>query len=130
MPDVTVLMAVYNGERHVRAAIESVLSQTHRNFEFLIVDDGSTDRSAEIVSSCRDSRVRLVTMDRNAGLSTALNEGLRLAQAPLVARQDADDLSEPDRLERQLAVMAGRPDVALVGSQAVVIAEDGTPTGV
>lgn len=129
MPDVTVLMAVYNGERHLRPAIESVLAQTHRNFEFLIVDDGSTDRTAEIVSSHGDSRVRLVTMDRNVGLSTALNEGLRLAGAPLVARQDADDLSEPGRLERQLAVMAARPDVALLGSQAVAIAEDGTRTG-
>jgi glycosyltransferase involved in cell wall biosynthesis len=129
MPDVTVLMAVYNGERHVRHAIESILSQTHRDFEFVIVDDGSTDRTAELVSSYRDSRVRLVTMNRNVGLSTALNEGLRLAQAPLVARQDVDDLSEPERLARQLAAMAARPDLALLGTQGVDIDEDGVPTG-
>jgi glycosyltransferase involved in cell wall biosynthesis len=129
MPDVTVLMAVYNGERHVRPAIDSILSQTHRDFEFLIVDDGSTDRTRELVLSCRDSRIRLVAKDRNVGLSASLNEGLRLAQAPLVARQDADDLSEPNRLSSQLAVMAERPDLALLGSQAVAIAEDGSPMG-
>jgi glycosyltransferase involved in cell wall biosynthesis len=129
MPDVTVLMAVYNGERHVRHAIESVLSQTHRDFEFVIVDDGSNDRTAEFVSSYRDSRVRLVAMNRNVGLSTALNEGLRLAQSPLVARQDVDDLSEPKRLERQLAAMAARPDLALLGAQGIDIDEDGAQTG-
>jgi len=129
MPDVTVLMAVYNGERHVRDAIDSILSQTHRDFEFVIVDDGSTDRTAERVSSYRDSRVRLVSMNRNVGLSTALNEGLRLARAPLVARQDVDDVSEPQRLERQLAAMAARPALALLGTQGVDIDEGGVPIG-
>lgn len=123
------LMAVFNGERHLRQAIDSVLSQTHRDFEFLIVDDGSTDRSREVIASYQDPRVHLVVMDRNVGLSAALNEGLRLAEAPLIARQDADDLSEPNRLARQIAVMAARPELALLGSQAVVVAEDGTPIG-
>jgi glycosyltransferase involved in cell wall biosynthesis len=129
-PPVTVLMPVYNGERHVHHAIDSILSQTHREFEFVIVDDGSTDRTRELVSSYRDSRIRLVAMNRNVGLSAALNEGIRLAQAPLIARQDADDVSEPSRLARQFVVMAERPDLALLGSQAVAIAEDGTPTGI
>jgi glycosyltransferase involved in cell wall biosynthesis len=129
MTAVTVLMAVHNGERHLQPAIDSILSQTWRDFEFLIVDDGSTDHTAGILASYRDSRVRVRTIDRNVGLSAALNEGLRLAQAPLVARQDADDLSEPDRLASQVAVMAERPTLALLGSQAVALAEDGTPTG-
>ena len=122
-------MPVYNGERHVRAAIDSILAQTHRDFEFIIVDDGSTDGTQEVVSSCRDSRIRLVRMDRNNGLSLALNEGLRLSRHALIARQDADDVAEPNRLQRQLAVMSARPDLALLGSQAVAISEDGTPTG-
>jgi glycosyltransferase involved in cell wall biosynthesis len=122
-------MAVYNGERHLREAIDSVIAQTHRDFEFVIVDDGSTDRSNEVIASYRDPRVRLVVMDRNVGLSAALNEGLRLANAPLVARQDADDLSEPDRLARQVAAMTARPELALLGTQGVAIDERGNPTG-
>lgn len=129
MPDVTVLMAVYNGERHIGRAMESVLSQTHQNFQFVIVDDGSTDRTRDVVLSYGDPRVRLVVMDRNVGLSAALNEGLRLTDAPLVARQDADDVSEPTRLERQIAVMTAQPGLALLGSQAVAIGDDGTPIG-
>jgi glycosyltransferase involved in cell wall biosynthesis len=123
-------MAVYNGDRHVGRAIESVLSQTHQNFQFVIVDDGSTDRTREVVLSYRDPRVRLVVMNRNVGLSAALNEGLRQANASLVASQDAEDVSEPSRLERQFAVMTAQPRLALLGSQAVAIAEDGTPIGI
>jgi glycosyltransferase involved in cell wall biosynthesis len=129
-PDVTVLMPVYNGERHLAAAIDSILSQTHRNFEFLIVDDGSTDRSAEIAAACRDDRIRVIRLGRNRGLSAALNEGLAAAGAPRIARQDADDISEPDRLARQLAFMDEHPNVALLGTQGTVIAEDGRVNGV
>ena len=89
-PDVSVLMAVYNGEQHLAAAIDSILSQTHRNFELIVVDDGSTDRSAAIAASHRDDRIRLIRLPQNRGLSAALNEGLRAAVAPLTARQDAD----------------------------------------
>lgn len=122
-------MAVYNGAQHAGQAIESILSQTHRDFEFVIVDDGSTDRTAEVVSSYRDSRIRLVRLSRNTGLSAALNEGLRNARAPLVARQDADDLSEPNRLARQVTTMAASPGVALLGTQGLDIDENGVPTG-
>ena len=123
-------MAVYNGERHVLAAVDSILSQTHRNFELVIVDDGSTDRSAEMIGSRRDERIRLIRLPQNRGLSAALNEGLQAAAAPLVARQDADDLAEPERLARQLAFMAAHPHIALLGAQGTVIAEDGHVTGV
>src|SRR5262245_711789 len=122
-------MPVRNGERHLRDAIDSILRQTHREFEFLIVDDGSTDRSQEIVSSYRESRIRFVTMARQAGLSAALNEGLRLAKAAIIARQDADDVSESDRLSRQLAKMEAHPEIALLGSQAVAVTEAGRQTG-
>jgi glycosyltransferase involved in cell wall biosynthesis len=122
-------MAVFNGERHLHAAIESILAQTFTNFEFLIVDDGSTDRSREIILGYADSRIRLLTLPQNLGLSTALNTGLRAATAELIARQDADDVSEPGRLARQVAVMRARPDLALLGSQALAIDEEGRPVG-
>lgn len=129
-PDVSVLMAVYNGERHLPAAIDSILSQTHRHFELLIVDDGSTDRSAEIAASRRDERIRIIRLVKNRGLSAALNHGLAAAAAPRIARQDADDIAEPERLARQLAFMDAHPNVALLGTQGTVIAEDGHTTGV
>jgi glycosyltransferase involved in cell wall biosynthesis len=129
-PDVSVVMAVYNGERHLAAAIDSILAQTHRNFELIVVDDGSTDRSFEIASSKADARVRIVRLAPNRGLSAALNEGVRAAAAPLTARQDADDLAEPSRLARQIAFMGAHPAVALLGTQAMAIAEDGHATGV
>ncbi|MBY0493530.1 MAG: glycosyltransferase [Cyanobacteria bacterium] len=129
-PDVSVLMAVYNGARHLPAAIDSILSQTHRNFELVIVDDGSTDRSADIAAARNDGRINLIRLPHNRGLSTALNEGLRAAAAPLIARQDADDLAEPERLARQLAFMNTHQDVALLGTQGTVIAEDDHVTGV
>ena len=128
-PDVSVVMAVYNGERHLAAAIDSILAQTHPNFELIVVDDGSTDRSFEIASSKSDARVRIIRLPENRGLSAALNEGVQAASAPLAARQDADDLAEPNRLARQLAYMQSHPEVALLGTLATAIAEDGHITG-
>src|ERR1044071_3222306 len=116
MPAVSVLMAVYNGERHLQAAIDSILAQTFTDFALVIVDDGSTDGSRAIVAGCDDPRIRLIALERNGGLSAALNAGLAAIESPLVARQDADDLSEPDRLARQMAVMRERPDLAILGS--------------
>jgi glycosyltransferase involved in cell wall biosynthesis len=120
-PAVSVLMPVHNGEAHLRPAIESLLAQTLSDFELIVVDDGSTDRSAEIAREYRDRRVRVECFKQNCGLSAALNHGLRVMSAPLVARQDADDVSRPDRLAAQVAVLHARPDVALIGSQARAI---------
>ncbi len=116
MRKVTVLMAVYNGERHIGETISSVLSQTFEAFEFLIVNDASTDRTREIILSFADPRIRLVENERNLGLARSLNRGLRLAKGELIARQDADDLSEPQRLERQVDFLHAHPEVALVGT--------------
>jgi glycosyltransferase involved in cell wall biosynthesis len=129
MPAVSVLMAVYNGERHLGAAIDSILAQTWQDFEFIIVDDGSTDGSRDIVAGRPDPRIRLVVLERNHGLSGALNAGLSVARSPLIARQDADDLSEPHRLARQVALMHERPELALLGSRAIAIDEAGQATG-
>lgn len=127
MPSVTVLMPVYNGERYLRAAVESILAQTHHDFEFLIMNDGSTDRSREIVISYGDPRIRVIDNETNLGLTRTLNKGLRLASHGLIARQDADDLSCPDRLEKQIAFLLENPDVVLVGTQGVIIDQDGKP---
>lgn len=112
---ITVLMPVYNGERYLREAIESILNQTFADFEFLIINDGSTDNSRAIIDSYTDPRIRLVDNPANTGLTRSLNRGMRLALGKYVARQDADDISEPHRLARQLRFMEDNPQLALLG---------------
>ncbi|MBM4441159.1 MAG: glycosyltransferase [Candidatus Rokubacteria bacterium] len=124
MPRVTVLMSVYNGARWLREALDSVLGQTYRDFEFVIVDDGSTDDSAAILASVRDPRITLVRQP-NQGLAAALNRGLREARGELVARQDQDDVSLPERLARQVAAMDAQPRTGLLGTQAETIDAEG-----
>jgi glycosyltransferase involved in cell wall biosynthesis len=114
-PRVSVLMCVYNGEAYVRDAVESILSQTFVDFEFLICNDGSTDATGEIVREYRDPRIRLIDNEGNIGLTRSLNLGLRVARGTFVARQDADDISERTRLARQVAFMERRSEVAMVG---------------
>jgi len=120
-------MSVYNGRRYLREAIESVLRQTFGDFEFLILDDGSSDGSQDIILSYRDPRIRLVANTTNIGLTKSLNRGLARALAPLIARQDADDVSYPNRLEKQVEIMDRHPDVVLVGAQARTIDSGGSP---
>ncbi|CAH2031079.1 glycosyltransferase family 2 protein [Trichlorobacter ammonificans] len=115
-PRVTVLMAVYNGAAYLREAVESVLAQTFGDFEFVIVDDGSTDESARIVQSYTDPRIRLVRNEGNIGLSASLNRGLELAHGTYVARMDADDISLPKRLATQISFMDAHPQVGICGS--------------
>lgn len=135
-PAVSVLMSVHNGERFLREAVESILSQTFTDFEFIIVDDGSTDRSAEIVESYTDARVRLLHNDRNLGLSQSLNRGLQEVVGRYVARMDADDISLPERFERQITFMDQHPEVGACGTWAkdidsagAIVAERRTPFG-
>jgi len=117
VPAISVAMSVYNGERFLDSAIESVLSQTFGDFEFLILDDGSTDGSRQIIEShaARDARIRPILRE-NRGLVASLNQLLSEARAPLVARMDADDICTPMRFERQVAFLAGHPDHGVVGS--------------
>lgn len=129
-PRVTVLMTVYNGLPYLPQAIESVLNQTLRNFEFLIVDDGSTDDSVACIRSYRDPRIRVLCNETNLGQARSLNRGLSLARAPYLARLDQDDAFLPDRLRRQVAVLDARPDVAVVGSWVYYVRADGRKTGV
>jgi len=118
-PAVTVLMGVYNGELFVRDAIDSILAQSYRDFELLVVDDGSTDTTPAILASYDDSRLRVLRNEENIGLTRSLNRGLRAARGGLIARQDADDLSLPNRLARQVTFLESHPDVVLLGTQFV-----------
>lgn len=121
---VTVLMPVYNAERFLRQAVDSILSQSFKHFEFLIIDDGSTDRSAEIIESYRDPRIRFVRNAENLGITPTLNRGIEMASCELIARMDADDISHPHRLQKQFAFMKRNPDCALLSTWARVISED------
>lgn len=117
-------MPVYNAERYLRESIDSILSQTYRNFEFLIIDDGSTDRSAEIIRSYDDLRIRFVQNEKNLGISETLNRGIDLSTTDLIARMDADDISYPKRLQRQYEYMIVHPDCALLSTWCKVVTDD------
>lgn len=125
-PAVSVLMPVFNGERFLAEAIESILGQTFTDFEFVIVDDGSTDASPAILAkyASRDPRIR-VLRQTNAGIVAALNRGLAECRGPLVARMDADDVSAPSRLAAQTKYLNDHPDIAVVGTTVRLIAESG-----
>lgn len=112
---VTVLMAVYNGEAYVAQAVESVLAQTFADFELIIVNDGSTDGTQQMLDRYHDSRMRVVANDQNLGLTRSLNKGIRLARGKYIARQDADDVSLPERLAHQVAYLENHSQVGLVG---------------
>lgn len=126
-PKVSVLMSVYNGARYLRVAIDSVLNQTFEDFEFVIVDDGSTDDSIEILSTYKDPRIRLISNEENIGLTHSLNIGLEIVQGEYVARMDPDDICVPERFERQVGFLDSHPEIGVLGSQMTVIDETGTP---
>ena len=119
MPEVSVLIGAFNNAATLDRAIDSILSQSVRDLELLVIDDGSRDASAQIARAAaeRDARVRAVSMGENVGIPRSLNAGIEHARAELVAVQDADDFSAPERLERQIAVLRERPDVAVVGTR-------------
>ena len=124
-PPITVLMPVYNSEAFLNAAIESVLNQTFTNFEFLIVNDGSTDSSLDIITSYKDKRIKIKNNNQNTGITKSLNMGLNLAKGIYIARMDADDISRKDRLEIQYNYITKNPDTVLVGSWVTIINNKG-----
>lgn len=124
-PTVSVLMSVYNDESYVQNAIDSILDQTFEEFEFIVVDDGSTDATRDVIDTYSDDRIRLVENESNIGLTRSLNRALDYARGRYVARQDADDISRMDRLERQVSYLNRHPNVAMVGSGAVLVDESG-----
>jgi glycosyltransferase involved in cell wall biosynthesis len=113
---VSVILPVYNGAAFLRESIDSILAQTFRDLELIIIDDGSTDATAEIVFSYRDNRVRFLQNEVNLGLIESLNKGLRTAKGEFIARMDADDVAFPQRLEKQLEIFRSNSSVLVCGS--------------
>lgn len=116
IPLVTVLMAVYNGEAYLGEAIESILNQTLSNFEFIIIDDASTDNSRILAKSYDDPRIRVLSNSHNLRLGESLNRGMKIARGKYIARMDADDISLPQRLEKQVSFMESHPEIGVSGS--------------
>lgn len=130
-PQVSVLMAVYNGGDDLPASLESIATQTFTDWEMVVVDDASTDGTREVVESWsrRDPRIRLVSNAVNKGQTPCLNQGLRECRGRWVARQDADDLSASGRLAAQMEFVARHPDVVLLGTSGVLLDEHGRKAG-
>lgn len=122
-------MSVRNGLPYLADAVNSILAQTFCDFEFLIIDDASTDGTREFLRTQTDPRIRVIELPENIGLTAALNVGLREARGELIARQDADDISDPRRLELQLDFLSGHPSCAVVGAQARLIDGNGRSLG-
>lgn len=120
-PLITVLMPVYNGEKYLKEAVESILNQTFRDFEFLIINDGSTDNSVGIIQSFNDSRLRLIHNESNLGLIKTLNKGFKLSRGKYIARMDCDDISLPKRLSAQASFMEKHQGIGVCGSWVKVI---------
>lgn len=123
-PLVSVIMPVYNGERFLREAIDSILNQSMTDFEFLIINDGSTDGSEEIIKSYRDTRIRCINNSHNLGLVDSLNKGIDLAEGVYIARMDADDVSLPLRLEMQLSLIESE-NADICGCHWLVMSDSG-----
>ncbi|HEX8323968.1 MAG TPA: glycosyltransferase [Tepidisphaeraceae bacterium] len=127
-PLISVIMSVYNGQEYLAEAMDSVLNQTFSDFEFVIIDDGSTDRSVAMLEAYAKKDSRIVFKAReNRGLPATLNEGARMARGEYLARMDPDDVCRPERFAVQLAFMREHPDVACVGSRVTLIDPYGVP---
>ncbi len=127
-PSVSVIMPVYNAEAYVAESIASILGQTYTDVELIVVDDGSTDRSREVVRSFTDPR--LIHIEQaNSGVAAALNTALANSKGALIARQDADDVAMPARLERQVQRFRNEPELVICGTWATITDATGRPTG-
>ncbi len=125
-PLISVLMPVYNAEKYIHDAVDSILQQTLTDFEFIIINDGSTDGSLKILETYakQDKRIELISRE-NKGLVATLNEGIALANAPIIARMDADDISLPTRFGEQVSYLDNNLGVVCVGGSAIIIDEAG-----
>lgn len=124
-PLISVIMSVYNGEKYLSEAIESILVQTYKNFEFIIINDGSKDKSLEVINYYLEQDNRIVVISReNKGLIDSLNEGIKKAKGKYIVRMDADDISLPTRFEEQVKFMEGNPDIGISGSAVIRFGEN------
>jgi glycosyltransferase involved in cell wall biosynthesis len=130
-PAISVIMAVYNGQQYIKEAINSVLNQQFHDFEFIIIDDGSTDNSLKIIQEYQkqDSRIVVIQNETNIGLPASLNKGLDLAKGLYIARMDGDDINDLSRLKKQVEFLEENPDIDILGCELNIINQDGTETG-
>lgn len=126
MPVISVIMPVYNAGSYLREAIDSILSQTFSDFEFIIINDGSTDGSDQIICSYKDERIRYVRNEGNKGLISSLNRGIDEANGTYIARMDSDDISFPERFEKQVLFLE-KNDVAVLATRVKLIEANGKP---
>lgn len=129
MCKVSVLMPVYNAEKYLAEAIDSIICQTFVDWELLIINDGSTDSSKSIIETYPDTRIRYVENEKNLGLIETLNKGIQLCRGEYIARMDSDDIATPDRLEKQALFMDKHLEYVMCGSNATVIDDNGKITG-
>lgn len=129
MPKVSILMPVYNADKYLNEAVDSILNQTFKDWELIIINDGSTDRSRELLSQIADNRVIIVDNEKNLGLIDTLNKGINHCKGEYIARMDADDISIPERIEKQVQFMDNHPRHIMCGTNALVIDNNGKVTG-
>lgn len=127
---VTIFIPLYNNEKYIGKTIESILAQTYQNFEILIINDGSTDRSAEVVLSYKDPRIRLIHNEKNMGLVYTRNKGLDETHTEYISILDSDDIFYPTKIEEQIKFLESHSDFALLGTWTEIINSNGNKTGV
>lgn len=123
-PTASVIMAVYNASQFLKEAIDSILSQSYKNYELIIVNDCCIDNSVQIIQSYNDSRIRLIHNEANIGLAASLNKGIALSKGKYIIRMDDDDLCHPGRFEKQIKYMENHPDVGICGSWVKVFGDE------
>lgn len=124
MPKISVVMPVYNGEKYLREAMDSILNQTFNDFEFIIINDASKDSTEEIIKSYTDDRIIYIKNEQNLGVAGTLNRGLDIAKGEYIARMDADDISMPKRFQKQVAFMDKHHEIGVCGTAVKVFGED------
>lgn len=124
MPLVSVIMPVYNAEQYIRESIDSILNQTFKDFEFIIINDGSSDRTKEIIQSYNDPRIKYFENEKNLGIVYTLNRGIQIATGKYIARMDADDIAAESRLKKQVSYLDNNPKIGVVGSQLLVFGDN------
>lgn len=126
MPKVSVVMPAYNAENYIAQAIDSILAQSFRDFEFLILNDCSTDGTEALICAYNDPRIVYLKNDKNMGVAATLNKGLAAAKGEYIARMDADDISLPERFEKQVAYLDAHPDVTVLGTHVECFSSQGS----
>jgi len=129
VPKISVVMSVYNGERFLKQSVDSIINQSFSDFEFIIINDASTDSTLKILDSYRDPRIIIINNDKNLHLPKSLNKGIKIAKGDYIVRMDADDISLEDRFEKQVRFMEEHPDIGASSGNYITIDESGKSIG-